>query len=92
MFYELFMKVLFEIYGSSYRISSVVGELSMWGAYPYARKYSDEYAVPGGHRVEYPIFCGVVQEEESAGNILGASACGFERRNNPGRTGKQTNR
>jgi hypothetical protein len=87
LFYELFMKVLSEIYGPSYGISSVVGEPSMWGT-TNARKHSDEYAVPGGHRVEYPIFCGVVREEESAGNVLGASACRFERRNNPRRTGE----
>lgn len=56
LFYELFMKVLFEIYAPSYRISRAVVEPSMRGAYPNACEYSDEQAVPGGHRVQFPIF------------------------------------
>jgi hypothetical protein len=81
------MKVLFEIYGPSYRISEVVGELSTWGAYPNARKHSDEYAVPGRHRVQYQIFCGIVREEEPVDCVLGAPARRFEQGSNPGRTG-----
>lgn len=86
------MKVLFEIYGLSYRISEAVGELSTWGAYPNARKHSDECAVPDGHRVQYKIFRGVVREEEPVDGVLGASARRFERGSNPGTMEAQTNR
>lgn len=45
-----------------------------------------------GHRFQNPIFLGVLREEESVGNVLSASACRFERRNNLGRAVEQTNR
>ena len=56
------MNVLFEIYGSSYRIVEQ-GQAVQWGAQPRGSKgdHGHDVVMPGGHRVQYSILPGPVQ-------------------------------
>ena len=56
------MNVLFEIYGSSYRIGEQ-GQGVQWGAQPRGSKgdYGHDVVMPGGHHVQSSILRGPLQ-------------------------------